>query len=165
MHKVTKTSGLSSRFYSPSNMNQTILLADDDKDDADIFQQALRAVAPSIGFSHVDNGSGIFDYLNDEKNARPSVIFLDLNMPEMNGWQCLAKIKNEKKFESIPIIIYTTSSNPREYEIAQDLDAHGLITKPTDPKILKKVLGIVTAQLETKHLREAVKEAYLMTRE
>ena len=165
MHKVTKISGPSSRFCSPSKMYQTILLADDDKDDADIFQQALRAVAPTIGFSHVDNGSGIFDYLDNEKNARPAVIFLDLNMPEMNGWQCLAKIKNQKKFESIPIIIYTTSSNPREYEIAQDLNAHGLITKPTDPKILKKVLGIVTANLDTKHLREAVKEAYLMTRE
>ena len=152
-------------FYFPSEMSKTILLADDDKDDADIFQQALRAVDPSIGFSHVDNGSALFAYLNDEKNVRPSVIFLDLNMPEMNGWQCLAKIKNEKKFESIPIIIYTTSSNPREYEIAQDLEAHGLITKPTDPKVLKKVLGIVTSSLDTKHLREAVKEAYLMTRE
>lgn len=143
----------------------TVLLADDDKDDAEIFQQALQVVAPSIGFSHVDKGSEIFDYLNDEKNARPNVIFLDLNMPEMNGWQVLAKIKNEKQFQSIPIIIYTTSSNPREYEIAQDLDAHGLITKPTDPKVLKKVLGIVMANLETQHLREAVKEAYLMTRE
>ena len=86
-------------------------------------------------------------------------------MPEMNGWQCLAKLKNEKKFEAIPVIIYTTSSNPREYEIAQDLNAHGLITKPTDPKILKKVLRIVVTNLETKQLREAVKEAYLMTRE
>jgi CheY-like chemotaxis protein len=146
-------------------MNKIILLADDDKDDADIFQQALRAVDPTIGFFHVDNGSAIFDYLNDERNTTPNVIFLDLNMPEMNGWQCLAKIKNEKKFESIPIIIYTTSSNPREYEIAQDLAAHGLITKPTDPKVLKKVLEIVTANLETNHLRESVKNAYLMTRE
>jgi CheY-like chemotaxis protein len=146
-------------------MSNVVLLADDDKDDADIFQQALRAVDPSIEFFHVDTGAGVFKYLSDEKNARPSVVFLDLNMPEVNGWQCLAKIKNEKKFESIPVIIYTTSSNPREYEIAQDLDAHGLITKPTDPKVLKKVLAIVTANLGTKRLREAVKEAYLMTRE
>ena len=147
-------------------MGKIILLADDDKDDADIFQQALRTVDPiNRIFPRRYMESGIFDYLNDEKNARPNVVFLDLNMPEMNGWQCLAKIKNEKQFESIPVIIYTTSSNPREYEIAQDLDAHGLITKPTDPKVLKKVLGIVTANLETKHFKEARKEAYLMTRE
>ena len=165
MRKGTKISERSSRFYSLSKMNRVILLADDDKDDADIFQQALRTVDPTIGFFHSDSGAGIFDYLNDDKNARPNVVFLDLNMPEMNGWQCLAKIKNEKKFESIPVIIYTTSSNPREYEIAQDLEAHGLITKPTDPNVLKKVLAIVTSNLETKHLREAVKEAYLMTRE
>jgi CheY-like chemotaxis protein len=146
-------------------MNKTILLADDDTDDADIFRQALRSIDPSVEFFHVDTGSGLFDFLNEEKNAKPSAIFLDLNMPEMNGWQCLAKLKNEKNFQAIPVIIYTTSSNPREYEIAQDLNAHGLITKPTDPKILKKVLGIVITNLETKHLREAVKEAYLLTRE
>src|SRR5687767_15464750 len=99
-HKVTKISGLGSRFYSRSEMNKTILLADDDKDDADIFQQALRAVDPSVEFFHVDTGSGLFDFLNDEKNAKPSAIFLDLNMPAMNGWQCLAKLKNEKQFES-----------------------------------------------------------------
>ena len=146
-------------------MAETILLADDDKDDADIFRQALQEINPSIVFCYADTGFGIFEYLNDEKNPKPDVIFLDLNMPEMNGWQCLAKLKNEKKFESIPVIIYTTSSNPRENEIAQDLEAHGLITKPTDPKILKKVLGLVITNLGTKHLREAVKEAYLLTRE
>ncbi|HEX6226830.1 MAG TPA: response regulator [Chryseolinea sp.] len=146
-------------------MSKRILLADDDSDDAEIFRQALRAVEPSVEFFHADSGFGLFDFLNDEKNPRLSAIFLDLNMPEMNGWQCLAKLKNEHQFESIPVIIYTTSSNPREYEIAKDLNAHGLITKPTDPKVLKKVLEIIVAKLETKHLRDAVKEAYLMTRE
>jgi CheY-like chemotaxis protein len=146
-------------------MSKTILLADDDKDDADIFKEALHAVDPSVEFFHVDTGAGLFDFLHDKRNIRPNAIFLDLNMPEMNGWQCLAKLKNEKKFEAIPVIIYTTSSNPRENEIAQDLNAHGLITKPTDPKVLKKVLELVITNLETKQLREAVKKAYLMTRE
>lgn len=146
-------------------MSKVIVLADDDQDDADIFRQALLAVDASIGFFHVDTGARLFEFLNVEIETKVSAIFLDLNMPEMNGWQCLAKLKNEKKFESIPVIIYTTSSNPREYEIAQDLNAHGLITKPTDPKVLKKVLAIVIENLGTKHLREAVKEAYLMTRE
>jgi CheY-like chemotaxis protein len=146
-------------------MSKVVVLADDDQDDADIFRQALRTVDPSVGFFHVDSGARLFEFMNDENESQASVIFLDLNMPEMNGWQCLARLKNDKKFESIPVIIYTTSSNPREYEIAQDLNAHGLITKPTDPKVLKKVLAIVIGNLGTKHLREAVKEAYLMTRE
>ncbi|HZB14340.1 MAG TPA: response regulator [Chryseolinea sp.] len=146
-------------------MSKAILLADDDKDDAEIFKEALYAVDRSVEFFHVDTGLALFDFLDDEKNVRPSAIFLDLNMPEMNGWQCLAKLKNEKRFEAIPVIIYTTSSNPRENEIAQDLNAHGLITKPTDPKVLKKVLEIVITNLETKQLREAVKKAHLMTRE
>jgi CheY-like chemotaxis protein len=146
-------------------MARTILLADDDNDDAAIFAQALRQVDSSFDLIHVDTGLGIFEYLRDEKNTLPEAVFLDLNMPEMNGWQCLAKIKNEKKFDMIPVIIYTTSSNPREYEISQDLNAHGLVTKPSDPKLLKKVLDLIISNLGTKHLREAVKEAYLLTRE
>jgi CheY-like chemotaxis protein len=143
----------------------TILLTDDDNDDAEIFRQALRQLDPSILFVHVESGPEAFEYMHDDTNSLPDAIFLDLNMPEMNGWQCLAKIKNEKKFDAIPIIIYTTSSNPREYEIAQDLDAHGLITKPSDPKVLKKVLNIIISKLGTRQLRDAVKEAYLITRE
>jgi len=146
-------------------MAKKILLTDDDADDAEIFRQALRQVDPTIQFVHVDSGHIFFDYLHDEKNDKPDIIFLDLNMPEMNGWQCLAKIKNEKKFDEIPVIIYTTSSNPREYEIAQDLDAHGLVTKPSDPKVLKKILDIILSKLGTRQLRDAVKEAYLITRE
>jgi CheY-like chemotaxis protein len=153
------------QFYFQSKMTGTILLADDDNDDAEIFRQALLQVDSSVVFVHVDTGIGIFEYLHQDKNVSPDVIFLDLNMPEMNGWQCLARIKNEKKFDAIPVIIYTTSSNPREYEISQDLDAHGLVTKPSDQKVLKRVLELIIPALGTKGLREAVKEAYLITRE
>ena len=146
-------------------MRKTILLADDDNDDAEIFRQTLVQLDPSIKFAHADTGVGIFEYLHKEDSFRPDIIFLDLNMPEMNGWQCLARIKNEKRFEDIPIIIYTTSSNPREYEISQDLDAHALVIKPSDPKLLKKILDIILSKIGTKQLHDAVKEAYLLTRE
>lgn len=146
-------------------MCKTVLLADDDADDAEIFQEALGEVDPSAGLHRVENGAGILQYLKDNTNVKPDIIFMDLNMPMMNGWQCLAKLKNTKGLEDIPVVIYTTSSNPRDYEIAQDLNAHGLITKPTHPKVLKKVLEIIIPNLHTGHLKQAVREAYMISKD
>jgi CheY-like chemotaxis protein len=95
----------------------------------------------------------------------PDVIFLDLNMPVMNGWQCLAKLKNSEAYKEIPVVMYTTSSNPRDYEIAIDLNAHGLITKPSKPKVLSKILNTVICSLGTIELRQSIKDAYLLTKE
>jgi CheY-like chemotaxis protein len=146
-------------------MPKMILLADDDADDAEIFQEALHDADPSAGFYREETGAGIFRYLNDPENTRPDIIFLDLNMPVMNGWQCLAKLKNISDFEPIPVVMYTTSSNPRDYEIARDLNAHGLITKPSYPKVLRSVLEIIIPKLNTSQLKQAVKEAYVMAKE
>jgi CheY-like chemotaxis protein len=142
----------------------TILLADDDNDDAEIFAEALAAVGDGVNFARVDTGFGVFDYLRNKDNATPGIIFLDLNMPEMNGWQCLAKLKNTKEYERIPVIIYTTSSNPRDKEIANDLNAHGLITKPSNPKILEKILSLVVVGIKQDHLKQALKDAYLLSK-
>lgn len=146
-------------------MEKTILLADDDYDDFDIFREALDASECKATLFRVEDGVGVFEFLADAANPRPHVIFLDLNMPVMNGWQCLAKLKNEAALESIPVIMYTTSSHYRDYEIANDLKAHGLITKPSNPRILTQVLKRIICTLGTDDLRQAVKDAYLITQE
>lgn len=144
-------------------MGKTVLLADDDADDAAFFQETLGEVDPAVKLYRAESGAAILEYLKDNA-VRPDIIFMDLNMPLMSGWQCLARLKNTKGLEDIPVVIYTTSSNPRDYEIAQDLNAHGLITKPTDPKILKKVLEIIISKLNTFQLKEAIKEAYIISK-
>lgn len=146
-------------------MNKTILLADDDNDDAEIFQEALHIADPDFVCHRFDTGAGVLQYLNNAANIRPDLIFLDLNMPEMNGWQCLAKLKNLKHFSDIPVVIYTTSSNPRDFEIAMDLNAHGLITKPSNPKVLEKILVLILQKINTSALGPAVKDAYLLSRD
>lgn len=145
-------------------MTKTILLADDDNDDAEIFREALHNVDPSVVFNRFDTGAGVFDYLNDSTNTRPAIIFLDLNMPEMNGWQCLAKLKNVQQYADIPVIIYTTSSNPRDFEIARDLNAHGLITKPSNPRVLENILASIVRNINTPDFGQSVKDAYLISR-
>lgn len=119
------------------------LLADDDRDDAELFNEALSTISPSIKFLHVEDGHEVFQFLSASGNGKPDVIFLDLNMPAMSGWQCLAKLKNDIHLKDIPVIMYSTSSNPREKEIALELGAEGFVTKPTDFKVLTKILDAV----------------------
>ena len=127
--------------------NIFFLLADDDCDDAELFGEALASLEQPVRFHHVENGRGIFDYLSNPVNAKPDLIFLDLNMPQMSGWQCLAKLQNDVVFKRIPVIMYSTSSHPRDREIAIDLGAHGFITKPTDYKELRRILQSIAANL------------------
>jgi CheY-like chemotaxis protein len=143
---------------------KAVLLADDDQDDVEIFKEALEIACPSNYFVHAPNGAEVFDYLSSSENIKPDIIFLDLNMPEMNGWQCLAKLKNTRAYENIPVIMYTTSSNPRDKQIALDLNAHGLITKPSNPKILERVLEAIICKIDSDDLRSAISDAYLITK-
>jgi len=133
------------------------LLADDDRDDAELFNEALSAVNPSINFHHVEDGQEVFQFLLNSKLEKPDVIFLDLNMPAMSGWQCLAKLKNDTELKTIPVVMYSTSSNPREKEIAIELGATGFVTKPTDFKVLTKILETISTNLGS-DLRRILKE-------
>lgn len=128
-------------------INKLILLADDDRDDAEIFSMVLTKVDPAIHLIHVINGVGVFDYLKNDDHVVPDVIFLDLNMPEMNGWQCLRALKDNPLYRDIPVLMYTTSSHPRDREIALGLGAVAFITKPSDYKELEKLLQVLAANL------------------
>jgi CheY-like chemotaxis protein len=124
-------------------MYKLFLLADDDHDDAELFAEALQSIDKSVTFRHVEDGQAVFSLLNTME-TKPDIIFLDLNMPAMNGWQCLTKLKGDESLKHIPVIMYSTSSNPRDKEIARELGAHGFITKPSDFKLLKQMLSDIT---------------------
>lgn len=123
-----------------------ILLADDDPDDAEIFGEALADVDPTVKFYHVTDGMAVFECLERIKQI-PNVIFLDINMPEMSGWQCLTRLKSNLLTRNIPIVIYSTSSHPRDRQTALDLGATAFITKPSDYKSLQKMLFTVIHNL------------------
>ena len=86
----------------------SIILIDDDEDDRDIFFQALMEIDPSIQFTGFENGMEAFKLLNDSATLLPDLIFLDLNMPCMNGFECLKKIRENRRLNNTPVIIYST---------------------------------------------------------
>src|SRR5689334_602391 len=91
-------------------------LIDDDADDQEIFAIALEDACTACQLFTAVNGKHALDILNAKSEPYPDIIFLDLNMPLMGGKQFLKEIKTHPEFNSIPVVIYTTSSNPRDIE-------------------------------------------------
>lgn len=131
-----------------------ILVVDDDHDDLALFSEALMIVRPEAIFSMAENGTDAVQYLNTQDARRPAIIFLDINMPGMNGWSCISELKSSPVYNDIPVVIYTTSSTKADQEKASQLGALCFVSKMPDFKSLKKMLEIVVENLEknTVHL-------------
>jgi CheY-like chemotaxis protein len=111
-----------------------IILIDDDPDDQLFFKDAVRTVQPGLHCQLASNCQEAFDQL--ELPPPPDYIFMDLNMPVMNGFECLAYLKNQNHFKDIPVIIFTTSKNVNDISKTQQLGAKWFMTKPDDFKVL-----------------------------
>jgi CheY-like chemotaxis protein len=106
-----------------------VLIVDDDEDDRDLFCDAVNIVDSSIKCIMARNGEEALEGLKRRTLPTPDIIFLDLNMPRLNGMQCLRALK--KDFEHIPIVIYTTSKLKEDKKSAMQAGAAGFVTKPT----------------------------------
>lgn len=123
-------------------MVKRFLLIDDDSDDRELFSEALSLVEPGIICDQATDAEEGFAVL-EKSVEEPDLIFLDINLPVMNGWQFLTRLKTQSNKKHIPVIMYSTSSNVRDKKTAQDLGALCFITKPHAFKLLKGMLGIV----------------------
>jgi Response regulator containing a CheY-like receiver domain and an HTH DNA-binding domain len=80
------------------------------------------------------------DYSNPEIAPRPSIILLDLNLPGTDGRDVLEQLKQDQKLKEIPVIIFTTSSNPKDVEFCYQKGANGYLIKPVDSEELEKTV-------------------------
>ncbi len=110
-----------------------ILLIDDDEDDCEIFVAAITEVSKISDYTTLNNAAIALQQL-ENKQLQPDLIFLDLNMPVMNGTQFLTEMKKRESLKDIPIIIFSTSSHPDIIKQSMALGAHDFITKPSDFK-------------------------------
>ena len=129
-----------------------ILLAEDDEDDYEIFDEAFNETNLNLRLIHVKDGVELMDFLSIENTPLPEMIFLDLNMPYKNGFECLHELKSNERLKEIPVIIYTTSNNPADIEKSKLAKAHLYITKPGDFSKLKKIVHKVLVTNFVKNL-------------
>ena len=126
------------------------LLVDDDSDDSDLIFEVLSEIDSSVKYTYAMDGPEALTLL--EEKYIPSIIFLDINMPGMNGWQCLAKLKANDRFKNIPVVMYSTSSYQHEIAKAFELGALAFFTKPNHYSLLKKNIKVVLDALTTGQL-------------
>lgn len=119
---------------------RNIYLADDDNDDIELFQEALQDVCNACSLTSSKNGLELLRKLEGLQNSLPEVLFLDINMPLVNGLECLEKIKSEESLKNITVIIFTTSTSAATIERAYKLGASLFVEKPCDYNKLKELI-------------------------
>jgi CheY-like chemotaxis protein len=116
----------------------SVLLIDDDVDDRMIFGDVLKELVPDIIYNEAINGEDALARL--EAGLVPDLIFLDLNMPRVDGKQFLAELRQIEHLRHIPVIIYTTSSHESDKKETRALGASYFITKPNSLHELNQLL-------------------------
>jgi DNA-binding response OmpR family regulator len=109
----------------------TIFYADDDSEDCELFTEALRQIDPEIKSIIAKDGREALAYLNNTRDL-PDYIFLDINMPLIDGKKCLIEIKRSVKLNTIPVIMYSTTSDTNEIHEYYKLGAHDFLIKPNN---------------------------------
>ena len=124
---------------------ELLFLIDDDPDDQHVFAEALSEVDRSISLITASNALEALNMLKNGLPNLPDLIFLDLNMPKMNGKQFLKEIKSSSDFSKIPVVIYSTSSAKSDIEESFDLGAANFIVKPDNyAELCRIVRSMVT---------------------
>ena len=124
-------------------MKKNIMLVDDDK----IFNFLSEKTITSLGLANevhfAMNGKQALELLQKYRAgeiSRPDIIFLDLNMPRKNGFQCLEEIRSHEWLKPIPVIILTTSINQAQIKKVYDKGAVYYFRKPTEFPILVRLI-------------------------
>jgi CheY-like chemotaxis protein len=128
-----------------------IIIVDDDIDDHFLIKQALSETRMAYEVASVYNGLQLLDFLYRKEvyknipEIMPDLIFLDINMPILNGFYVLSQLKSNPKFNSIPVYILSTSNSESDKERALTLGATGYYTKPVNYNQLKVIINEVTS--------------------
>ena len=111
-----------------------VMLVDDNSDLLYSVKKGLESISKDVEVVTVESGRKCLQLLN---KVKPDLILLDIMMPDMDGWDTCAKIKNNKETEDIPIIFLTAKTDPVSRSMG-GLASSDYITKPFEMKDLKK---------------------------
>ncbi|HEX2684722.1 MAG TPA: response regulator [Ferruginibacter sp.] len=119
-----------------------VLLAEDDEDDVLIFRLAVDKLPIAIMLTHAQDGEQLFELL---ETILPDIIFLDIYMPCKNGRECIQDIRANRKYDSIPVIMYTSSSERNVVDETFRAGANLFVVKPNNIRELTEKLQHILA--------------------
>lgn len=120
-----------------NDLNNTIsiLMVEDDEGHARLIEKNLRRAGISNPITHFTTGKQAVEYFFGEgsaNRAEPFLVLLDLNLPELDGYEVLKRLKGDLRTRAIPVIVLTTTDNPREIDRCYELGCNVYVTKPVD---------------------------------
>ncbi|MEH2171693.1 response regulator [Nostoc sp.] len=136
-------------------LHEPLLVVEDSNEDFRMLQRLMRRMSVQNPIHRCTNGDEVLEFLYQQGNyayakdedlpnskvaLRPSVILLDLNLPGIDGRDILDRLKQDNSFKGIPIVVFTTSSNPKDIELCYQKGANGYLVKPMDAQELKKTI-------------------------
>ncbi|WP_426485226.1 response regulator [Flavobacterium sp. 2] len=140
-----------------------IILAEDDKDDQELFIEALSGTKVPSEVITVENGKELVDTLKDESEPKPDIVFIDINMPIKGGKEALAEIKSDEKLKEIPAVMLSTSNNPKDIEDTFNSGANLYIQKPSSFASFILILKKVFLLHWTKALMNPIKNIFFVS--
>jgi CheY-like chemotaxis protein len=109
-----------------------IFLVEDNEDFSFLIEKAIDHIDKDLSIKILDNGLNALEVLKhlDQEGIRPRIILLDLNLPGLSGLDLLVKIKTIEFLKQVPVILFTTSDNPKDVRLATEHGANAYVTKP-----------------------------------
>ncbi len=120
-----------------------VILADDDEDDFLMSKEALLKSIPDCDILWAENGEKVFEILQD-REIKPSLIVMDLNMPCKDGRETLQEIRSNPVFSALPVIMMTMSTHPTDTKFCYENGANSVIQKPSQFGQLLKVFETIS---------------------
>lgn len=117
----------------------TIFYTDDDTEDLEFFTEVALAIGDHLHLVTQDSGTKL---LHDLENPPPNphILFLDLNMPGISGFDVLQELRSSEAHKNLPIVIFSTSNDERTIAKSRELGASYYVSKPNDFSLLKKTI-------------------------
>jgi len=119
-----------------------ILAVDDDPDDRGLFLEAINRISPSIKCIEAGDGDEAYELLTNTMTVLPDMIFLDINMPVMDGKTCLKLLRGNDILREIPVVILSTNLTERDIRDLSNLNADFLVKPATFPKLVEALSAI-----------------------
>jgi CheY-like chemotaxis protein len=127
-----------------------------------LFEDALREICKDSQLTTAKDGQQLMQILDSTVPPPPDVIFLDLNMPRKNGFECLYEIKHSLKLKNIPVVIFSTSDQPEAVNKVYEQGAHYFLKKPNSFPLLKQAIQQVLNINWAEHKDQPSKDKFVL---
>ena len=126
-------------------MKNKVLIVEDEKADFRIFEKTLSQLSSKITATLIENGKDFIQLFEDPHSDLPNLIFLDLNLPGMDGKELLSRLRTTKRWNLVPVIILSSSSYEQDVIDCYNLSANAYVTKPDDLPGYKQMIQETTS--------------------